>query len=459
MAETYVNPNLGADDDEFLATANRIDEEAEASSFGSSGNGTLEEYQSIGYCSLVQKKPVIVRAVGHAPIAISTFKEGGDLTTAIEVTSVEALGKENKPVRLILPERNDKESIATLHPVWRLVDTVLAYDIVDGKRSYRYQQVYPDLFAAIFNGGFKGDRGKYSKGLRGQRITIQNVIDRQDHDWHVFNKKTKILAKSSFPVKNGEAIGYQLGVPSYGYLQAWGDMWRSYGNWEKYDVAITRTGQTSPPITIKNASKFKEAGIPEIPPELLNLTVIGPLTEEERAYEKVEIVRLFNVSSYNKIISRLGGILLEADKSFGTKFHQEIKDLAADERKKNAAAAEDAPEEIEASKADRTSVVVNASDLASATVSSAAPATTRRAAAPAEASAINTNLLKGWDKLKPEEKASIVKTIEVGGVLQSIEYKPDTDPEHALLDCNICGKFSPSHFNHCPACGSVFTIT
>jgi hypothetical protein len=226
------------------------------------------------------------------------------------------------------------------------------------------------------------------------------------------------------------------GVPAYGFINLLAQqVFKFYGDWREYDLSITRTGQTTTPYFIKNAS----ANLLEVPDELKSLVVNGHLTEEEKSWELYDLEKLFHVTSYTKLFNRLRKSIAQIDVAFGTHFEEELKTLADEEAKERKASGEIYTEEHEPEEETiEEKVVLGATPNPSLTTR--VPRT------------VNTDVPKGYSRLSPSEQALIASMKHKEGNTWEIEY----NTTGRIAGCNICKTPSPETFSVCPGCGADF---
>lgn len=465
MAEQKFAP---VDDDVFAAFASEVAAESDNgngnSRYGRANASSFShDYEKIAWTGLEQKKMSIIRFLGMPPF---TAKPSTGIADTIEIFTSDIKDDNGKRMRLNLPLRADISEKD--HLMWKIIDEITKVnwenDPKDEKKRvkfFQYERRNPELFNRVFKGGFTEKDGKqfaYAKGWAGQQVLIANVIDRKRMDWHRENKHSMLLSKDirfgTEPREDGTYAEYiSTGVPSFGFKNLIGQLVGTYGNWEKFDIGIIRTGDKQNPYKIINASMCKDKDIPELPKELLPFTTnTTPLTEEELSWDRYDLKKLFAPTPYFRIMSRLGGTIKAIDVECGTRFYETLVQLAAEEKAKWEAE----------SKAKQTGgVSVPAGTVTTPATKTPAPARAvpTRAAAPAPVAVASFDPadLKGWNTLSLEEKAQVVGVIkDSAGVVVDVEYSADAA---SPVGCPTCGIPSPNSFLHCPACGRDFSIT
>lgn len=425
---------MAVSDDAFEAYAKQQEAEALAASQRGSGGGFQANYEEIQWSGLEPNKMKIIRAVGGPP------DSGLDKTTARSVRVSYIYGDDGKPFRCILPERSDNPG----HLLWKIISRVKAVEWIDRKRINVVEQRYPEIYNIIVKNGLSGadKRAIYDRGWEGQLKLVMNIIDREQMDWHKEHKHTMLLSKNIGVGKDGR-LWPEEGVPSWGFSSLLGHLFKFYKSWEKYDIGITRTGLKEPPYRVINACKHIEE---VTPPELANLVVNLPLTEEEASWERYDLSKIFGVTRYTKIYNKLRVTIARIDATLGTNFEAELKNLVEKEKEEFAAlraANEGAPD---ASETTYSSDVQNAATPVAATPQTRTPT--------ASTSAFDTSKLLGWNELPEADKALISGvTINSEGTVTELQF---TDPNLVLLGCNKCKVPSPESFTVCPACGLHF---
>ena len=468
MAETTNTTVPSMDAFEAFSNKTQADAEAEANRGSSSGNNNQITYEEQKWVGLDQGKYHIMRVVGNPPESMTPGFKASD-TDAHEIYYSEIKADDGKKFQLRLPVRGDLPEKD--HLMWRIIDKVLTVTWTNKVKSYKYQDKFPDIFNKVKFGGWdssnpaEAKNHQYSKGWTGQKIVLLNVIDREDN-WCAENKHTKLLARqiTTKQYPDGSVAEFvSKGIPSYGFLNKLGGLVANYKTWENYDIGVKRTGIKTEPYQIINATAFVNGKIPEIPQDKIPLVNLNPLTDEERAYERYNIAKLFGPVTYAKIDAKLGATIKLIDACLGTNFYTELQTLKAEEAAKWEAekAEKEAAGETETAAPATTAAPVTQTAPVQAPVNQApipeaAPApAARRAVAPA-ASAIDTSLLKGYDYLTPEQKAEIVSvTKKADGALDIVYRSADGSPV-TTVPCPICGAAGLMSHHHCVACGTEF---
>jgi hypothetical protein len=347
------------------------------------------------------------------------------------------------------------------HLYWRIIDTVLETEKVNGVRVRRvpkWEQKFPDIYNRIRYGSANPSvyNLKMGKGWRGREWLVANVIDRKKMDIHREKKHTMILCKSAHPSrKNPDIVYYDDGVPAYGFVSALSlSLFRPYKNWENYDVGIIRTGQKTMPYRVFNASRY----ISEVPHVYQNLVQKeGPLTEEELSWALYDLRKMTKVTSYVRFLEKVGWLIQEIDTALGTTFYDELQTLVkeealnlGDEEKENySITVEDRKEDIPQPSAppfDISSRVANVSSKGYKERKSSSNSILEDFKKKLKQEGFTEKELECITGYNPSENVSI---------LEKIQFQVPLD---MLVACNHegCGGPSPEFFHKCPYCLKEF---
>ena len=454
-------------DDAFKAYAKQIKEQENQR--GSGGNFAQPEYDDIQYCGMEKGINKIVRLTG-APVGIQGYTPKP--TDPIELVVCDVKDDEGKRMVLKLPLRSDQA--ANDHIVYRLYDKVCEVTWIKNNTSGKREKVfinkdkYPDLFEAVTKTGFKQDKdGKsysYANGLKGQQVVVYNVIDRSD-DWCEKNGHTKVLSKQVdvVPQDDGSVrVFAKIGIPSFGFISKLADQISKYGNYENFDVAIKKIGEQTNPYEVRNASKLKSADILD---ELLNdggdpldpaQIVVGPMTAQERAYERYDLKKIYQPTSFQSIRKRLSSVFKLCDATMGTRLYDELDGLANDERARYDAmnAEKAASDEAYQESAEKAAVKAEVEKVDS-------PAPQRKPPEKRVGPAVGLSddkiaLLKGWARLNDREKSGIVDVQVKDGKVTKLVFG-ETFADETMLECVTCSIQCPeSYATVCPVCNTEF---
>ena len=205
----------------------------------------------------------------------------------------------------------------------------------DGKNGrWVYHHADTQVYKVI-DGNAKKEE-KYPKSFYPSKRVIMNVINRHD-DWCKINKHTQILTSKlcvseKKNAQSGETIRSlfpDTGIPETLYKAIFEHFVKSRGDWDVDAVvtkkAIDKKYDVWDATDSKYLSDFAKTLVSE-----------AELTEEELAYETYNLDKLFGVSSYGKLLKRLGWLFKLCDAELGTEYFKELEQEAnkeAEERK------------------------------------------------------------------------------------------------------------------------------
>ena len=452
MSETQ---QIGTDLDNsfFQAYANKI--AADSKQNKGQSNFAPKEYDEIAYAGLETGVNKIYRCVG-APPGAETMGYQRKNYDPKQIMMIDVKDDEGKKFTVKLPLREDAIHNHILH---RLYDKVAEVVWINKKKVFVNETKFPELWALITKGNYKPDDGygyTIAAGYKSTTFTIMNVIDRQD-DWCEKNKHTKILCREVNVDAKG-TIWPKPGVKSFGFIKRVADLVGKYGDIRNYDISLKRTGDKEMPFDIKNASIYKEKDmltelknadgtIPDA-----NIIVIGKLTDTEIAFEKYDLDKLYQPTSYTKLLKRVPALFKLTDACLGTKFFQELESLSEKEKEEWKRIYGDSNEQAENEQATTENKAINEAVKEEKTET---PTKRRTAVGPVQhLSESKIALLKGWSKLPEAQKALISDIVLDGENVKNIEWVNCKETE-TLLACD-CGAASPEIFEVCPVCSASF---
>lgn len=452
------------DDDVFKQFVESQKEKAEAEKLRYSGGSSGEfKGEQVKFCAAPEGGHAIVRFVGAPPS--SNYKSGDAIIRCVS----EIKDDNGKKMILILPQRAD--TLEQDHFMWRLISKVLEKEYINKKKVFINQTAHKTAFEIVSKGGWKPEDGNtylYTKGWNASECVFINCLDRTDN-WCKENKHTKVFSKNIYisPDKGFEKA--DLGVKVNGFLPKLIENMSKYGSWSKYDSYVIREGdkekRKKEPFKIINGSGFKAAGmIAELEgitdAELSLISTEPALTTEELTYKSYDLSDCYRVSSYTKLFSRLSKQIKVIDGDLGTRFYDELKALAEQEKKEREIDA--AAKKVEQSAVESAPVESTPVAEAPAAAPSFDSMTSVHRVTSVETSVgltpEKTALLKGWSGLSESEKA-LIKDVEVNldGTFKNIIYNEGCGN---LYPCPIsdggCGCLSPESFTSCPSCGKHF---
>ena len=416
------------------------EEEAAASRTTKSGNFEPREYETIKWVGCEVGKPTIFRAVGGPP------NSNIDTSTARFVNICWVIDDNGKKMKLIRPSLTEDNS----YIINKIISKVLSPKWVNQQKTYPVKDQFPDIYNIIKKNGVAetDKRYKYEKGWQGSEVIIMNVIDRGDMEWHKSNKHTKLLAKSVAPSQNGGEF-VEEGVSAYAVHPKFIHLIRSYGSWEKYDIAMIRTGKMDNPYTVINASKTPEEVTPASYRQFISEEKV--LTEEEESWERYDLNKLYSPTSPIKLFNRMKKTIGRIDAALGTHFYEELENLAKAEKEKL--------EKEAAEKALQNPTTVSSIDEieeAPLEENLIIPPRVEEPVAPAvrtRATAQTRVELPYESSLSEENKALIKSVVQKSDGSYDIVWDCSID---ALAGCPTCKTPSPLTATRCPVCGMQF---
>lgn len=454
-------------DDTFTQFLKAQQEAEAAKNAKSGGSGFTGEYEQVKYCAAPKEGHAIVRFVGNPP------KENGSSyrpTDCLERCISKIKDDQGKIMYLILPPKEDM--LEASHFMWRVIAAVKKREYISGKPVYVNEVNHPDIWAIVSKGGFKSEDGfsyTYANGWDARRMLLINCIDRADN-WCKENKHTKVFSKN-ISISSAGAEFADMGVNSYGFLNKLIDNGSTYGSWEKYDSYVMRIGQKTEPFRILNASAYKKSnmktelkGITET--EFAAISLEDSLTDEEKSYERYDLEKHFKVSSYQKLLKRLGNSIKKIDTALGTHFYDELIALAAKEKEEMAfdkEAKAQAEEQNKIVEAQSTPVAPTpAPEATSFDTMASTPVQpvqeVRREVAPEAPAVEETNdeafsLLAHFNDLSGAEK-SLFRSVVMGA--DNVPVATFSEIAPASLPCPKCGFSEPGSVTVCANCGAKF---
>lgn len=289
-------------------------------------------YEEVVYTALEQEEDKVVRIIG-SPLQV---REKGTDPKLSYISMI--MGDNGKKFRCIWPDKTEDSSWI----LWSIYDKVLSYDWDSSKNVKRFHNAdsHPECFRRVAK---NNSDNQFEQGWKPSKFVHMNIIDRHDMDWHRENKHYKVLSKKASEA--GERIWFEPGIPEYLYQKIWDGVVEYNGDWHNYDVALRKLS-ANPWYEAFHAIDDQK----KIQKDVLDLISDQDLTEEEFTWEGYDFDKLFPVTSYAKIKSRLGKFIQRVDLDFNTGFYDELLSLVEIEEQNR--------EKVSGSK----SVVVNEKD-------------------------------------------------------------------------------------------------
>ena len=422
------------------ALAQRKKQKAEEASRGNfSGGGGFPD---IPYAPLYTDKQQAFRFVG-LPYLV---REKPTDSKRVHIAMI--LGDDDKKFRCVGPDPQEQKDWI-LHRVMNKVLTRHWDKNIPGQNGqlggyvYDYATLHPELFNRVMKNN--NTENTLEKGWKFSPYMLFNVIDRVNYAWHLENKKFRVLSKKASEYQ--DKIFFEPGVPDTLFQLIMDDIVAGDGNtnWEDYDIVVCK---------LKDKPWYKVLhGIDHVKyldSDVKALIVNRGLSEDERSWELNDFDKLFPITRYARIKSKLGLFFQKVDKIFNTKYYEELLVLVereeAEEAEKqiNSPPEDDEvppglPENDEPSSGVSNSAPPSAlpeNSQAAAQVSSQPASPPVRSAAPAAkeylpitdeiwaglaSGAYNGKQYLGVPLMTPEEKAMVLGVYEDG----SFEWSPD----------------------------------
>ena len=352
----YQNQNMGMNentlDDEFEMFAKEIEQELSQGGKRSSQR-TKQIGEEIKYTGLVKGEMKIIRVLGGVPNRDGVISNMDPYTA--RVVRIASIRNDNgKFVKIVIPNRETDPN----HIFWRIINKVFEVDFEETKKRkkkvYIIERKAPEVFELITKNGIPSNSmkrfGLEGKGWLGKDYLLMNCIDRDPsiYKWSRENKHTVVLSKSvnvyTVPSTNNDSepltiIYAEPGVPAFSFLTILStNVFKYYGNWNRYDIGVEKTGLIQPAFRIINASKHKE----EVPKTMRPYVVDGPLTPEELSWEKYNFNEIFKPVSESFFFYQFKNTIKRLDVGLNTQFYEELsekvlgfKDMEEEDNKSN----------------------------------------------------------------------------------------------------------------------------
>ena len=417
-------------EDLFAQYAKKVEEESKKSSGGS----FQRSYEEVAWTGLDQGIPKIVRVLGGVP------DSNKNNYTAKTCTIAWITGDDGKVFKAVMPPRDvDPNYILT-----RIISQVkrVRYD-AQGNKTYPVLEKFPEIYNLIDKNGLQKTDKRYmfERGWSGKDVLIMNVIDRSQMDWHREHKHTMLLAKSVTTSNGREYV--DEGVSSFAIQGKLGHLFKSYGDWEHYDIAITKTGMKDNAFILVNAS-HSPAEVDETVRQFISEN--PDLTPEERSWTTYDIAKFYQPTSATKIYNRLKATIARIDTALGTCFLTELEALM---KKEQALRAEQEAAEKEAEATTQEAPAVQVAEPQTEVQEKVVPRTRERVSVKKPGAD-----LPYFDTLPEEFRDKIISAKQNSDGRWDIEWAPGIE----LGSCPDCGAISPYALEQCPACGAKFEI-
>ena len=365
-------------------------------------------------------------------------------------------GDDGKKTRIIWPDKSQKDWI-----LWQIYRKVMAYkwNSEEKSREYYHKKEHKTVWNMVANNS--NPDNPYDRGWEPTSVTLLNVIDRSMMDIHRENKNSLVLSKKASKMSNGE-YWYEPGIPTIVYEDIYDKIAAPYGPWMYYDIVIVKNNK-QPFYNVYHAedSARQLSGLGfEVDKNLAS----RPLTDEELSWGMYDFDRYYSVTSYTKILNRLGNSIQKVDKSFGTKYHELLSDLASQEIKergdkepfveKEEKKQEETPSDKTESTSSNTEAPRRREKVSLNTDEKDAPEKDNGVSAHIK-EAVQRYGLEGFEKLTEDEISFIDSFDEETQTFVYVDPK-NQEESIAVYSCvtDGCPMVTPSNFKHCPKCGS-----
>lgn len=422
-----------------------------------SGNRINFQYDDLRWSALSQDYYKVYRLFGN-PVD----RRMGDAYSPKVVMSSRIVCDDGKQMKVNWPLRSENEGWI-LHKIY---DKVMSYtwDKNSNSKIYHYQKKHPNVFNQVFKNG-KVDN-PYEGGWKPKQVVLWNAIDRESMDWHKANKKTCLISKKGNE-GDGDIVYFDFGIPLSLYQSIFDDIVSYAGDFEAYDILIRKLPEKPWYKVFHAVDDFKKVANES---HLIRGTLEfagSKLTDEERSWEKWNIDKYTQITSYQKIFKRLHVFIQEVDAVFKTSFYEELQRKMETEKAEFEAKGygddDDAPEELSTSNPS----AVELFDLAklvrdhpdntiTSTLQSRKPKVIEKKQEPdsIDWASLEEKGFKGLKLLTPDEKKSILAYDEKKG---EFRYSEGAGEVYACMDKENCTFGAPDTFKHCPKCGMEFS--
>lgn len=415
----------------FKQFAKKAEDDAKKAS---SGTYVPREYENVKFTGLETGVPSIIRALG------GPFNSNLDNTTARTVNISWIIGDDGKKFKLIRPSfQEDPNYILN-----KIISRVKQVKWDNGEKIYPVKDKFPEIYNIIDKNGLSKDdpKCKFDRGWTGKEVLIMNVIDRTQMDWHKENKHTMLLAKSINIGADGSEYPEE-GVSAYAITPMLLQLYKYYGSWEKYDLAITKTGDMHNAFIIENATKNPERvehGMDEY------ISSSDHLSAEEKGWERYDLEKLYRVTTSHKIYNHLKGTIARIDTALKTHF---LSDLEAEVEKEKALFNElygDKEKERDVKDSTTTETVESVEEEVKCV-------TRTRTTVSQKSDPEAWKLLPYGDTLEENLRNKIKSVTKVDDEHYNIEWNL---PLEELASCPTCEAVAPLEATVCPCCGLDF---
>ena len=136
-----------------------------------------------------------------------------------------------------------------------------------------------------------------------------------------------VLSKRASKIGDSDSFYFDTGIPQMCYNTIFDEVVEPFGDWEEYDIVIRKLNQQPWYKAYSGAHDFNR-----LSDVAKTLVVEGPLTEEERSWERYDLDQLYGTTSYSKIKAKLGEFIRKVDVDFKKNFSEELDALVEKEK-------------------------------------------------------------------------------------------------------------------------------
>lgn len=437
-------------------------------------------YDPMKYGPLYMQKFASFRFLGNP-----ADKRLGDATSPKTVSISMITGDDDKRFRCIWPgQPTGKDAGGRNWILGKIFNKVLAHTWNTGSnsRDYHHQETHPTIFNRVYKNGRPDIT--FEKGWAPEKRVMMNVIDRNKMDWQRKEKHTVHIAKKvSEGRKDNEGKSnffYEGGLPYTVYNEIFDTIVGAYGDWENYDIVVYKNNELPFYRVLHGVDEFTklkaQGGI--FTDEYL-MYAGELLTDEEREWERYDLDKAYQITTYKRIASKLGIFIEQVDQIFNTKYSEELKDLVevekqekkaekADQESTSTPVAENVLNKNDFAEGTKTNEFVNEDaekkagpvfndvedKLDEAPVAAAAPVRQRaKKEEPVE--------LINWEELTESYPGVAGMTEEEKALVTGFDSKNGTftyNPGESLFACPTegCTMQTPQNFIRCPICEVEF---
>jgi hypothetical protein len=277
--------------------------------------GGFAGYPDIPWAALYQDKQQVFRFAG-LPYLV---REKGTDSKRVFIAMI--LGDDDKKFRCIGPDPKIQKDWILYRVVNKVLDRKWNKDKPSnrGKGAWDYINAltHPDLYNRCAKNNNLDNA--YEKGWRFSAVVLINVIDRANYDWHLENKKYRLLSRRVSDYQ--DKVFFDVGIPDMLYKLIEDDIVACDGNvcWEDYDIVIKKINELPFYKVFHGVDDMKK-----LDADVKALVQDRGLTPEETAWEMNDIDKLFPVTSYKRIKDKLGLFFQRVDKAFNTRYYDEL---------------------------------------------------------------------------------------------------------------------------------------